>query len=51
MESEFLMKACLLGIPIKHVEIPTIYNDSESSMNYFPDLMKFIALWFRSFFW
>jgi hypothetical protein len=51
MESEFLIKASLLGVPIRHIEIPTIYNDSVSSMNYFPDLMKFISLWFRSFLW
>lgn len=51
MESEFLIKASLLGVPIKHIEIPTIYNDSESSMNYFPDLIKFISLWFKSFLW
>ena len=49
--SEFLIKASLLGVSIKHVEIPTIYNDSESSMNYFPDLIKFISLWFKSFLW
>lgn len=51
MESEFLIKSCILGTPINHIEIPTIYNDSESSMNYIPDMMKFIALWFRSFIW
>ena len=51
MESEFLIKASILGVPINHVEIPTIYNESKSSMNYVPDLMKFISLWIKSFLW
>ena len=51
MESEFLIKASLLGVPINHIEIPTIYNESKSSMNYIPDLIKFISLWLKSFFW
>ncbi len=51
MESEFLIKACILGITINHIEIPTIYNESKSSMNYVPDLMKFIILWIKSFLW
>ena len=51
MESEFLIKACILGITINHIEIPTIYNESKSSMNYVPDLMKFISLWIKSFLW
>ena len=51
MESEFLIKASILGVPINHIEIPTIYNESKSSMNYVPDLMKFISLWIKSFLW
>jgi len=51
MESEFLIKASILGVPINHIEIPTIYNESKSSMNYIPDLIKFISLWLKSFLW
>ena len=51
MESEFLIKSTILGVPINHIEIPTIYNESKSSMNYVPDLMKFISLWIKSFLW
>ncbi len=51
MESEFLIKASILGVPINHIEIPTIYNESKSSMNSISDLIKFISLWLKSFLW
>lgn len=51
MESEFLIKACIMGVTINHIEIPTIYNESKSSMNYVPDFLKFISLWLKSFLW
>lgn len=50
-ESEFLIKAALAGYGIKHVEIPTIYNAEPSAMNNISDTLKFISMWFRSFFW
>ncbi len=50
-ESEFLIKAVLAGYRIQHVEIPTIYNAEPSAMNNITDTLKFVSMWFRSYFW
>ncbi|MFQ5454047.1 MAG: glycosyltransferase family 2 protein [Fidelibacterota bacterium] len=50
-ESEFLIKSSLIGWKINHIKIPTIYQDQPSAMNHFSDTIKFIKLWFKSFFW
>jgi glycosyltransferase involved in cell wall biosynthesis len=50
-ESEFLIKAALAGYRIHHVEIPTIYDAEPSAMNNITDTLKFVSMWFRSFFW
>ena len=50
-ESEFLIKAVLNGYEIKHVIIPTIYNNEKSAMRNVPDTFKFIRMYLKSFFW
>jgi len=50
-ESELLLKAALSGYRIVHREIPVIYDDEPSQMNNVTDTLKFMILWFRSFFW
>ena len=50
-ESEILIKILLNGGRVAHVNIPTIYNDSNSHINKFDDTVKFISLFFRSLFW
>jgi glycosyltransferase involved in cell wall biosynthesis len=50
-ESELLIKSALLRYRIVHVEIPTIYPDSISYMRPVKDTIKFVLLWFRSYFW
>ncbi len=50
-ESEFLLKAVLSGKRVVHREIPVVYNDEPSQMNNVSDTLKFMLLWFRSFFW
>ncbi len=51
LESEILIRGCLLGYRITHIEIPTIYNREPSGMHPLRDTLKFIYLWFRSFLW
>ena len=50
-ESEFLIKAGLLGYDINHISIPTIYGGENSAMRNISDTLKFIAMYFKSFFW
>ena len=50
-ESELLLKAALSGYRIVHREIPVVYDDQPSQMNNVSDTIKFMILWFRSFFW
>jgi len=50
-ESEILIKAILSGHGVSHVEIPTIYGTEKSSMRNIRDTAKFVAMYFRSFFW
>ena len=50
-ESEILIKAILRGYGVSHVEIPTIYGTEKSSMRNIRDTVKFVAMYFRSFFW
>tara|TARA_B100000315_G_scaffold259407_1_gene315354 strand:- start:13235 stop:13900 length:666 start_codon:yes stop_codon:yes gene_type:complete len=50
-ESEFLIKAGLLGYEINHISIPTIYGVENSAMRNISDTLKFIAMYFKSFFW
>lgn len=50
-ESEFLIKAGLLGVQINHIPIPTIYDRQPSAIHPFRDTFRFTLLWLRSFFW
>jgi len=50
-ESEILMRAALKGYRIVHREIPVIYDDEPTQMNNITDTLRFMKLWFRSFFW
>jgi len=51
LESEMLIRGCLLGYRVTHIKIPTIYNEEPSGMDPLRDTFKFIFLWFRSFLW
>ena len=44
LESEILLKCIDTNTPIKHIDIPTIYNDSKSSIKNISDTFKFIKL-------
>jgi len=50
-ESEFLIKLLLAGTRHTEVAIPTIYNNAGSSIHNVRDTLKFISLFFRSYFW
>ena len=50
-ESEILMRAELKGYRIVHREIPVVYDDEPTQMNNITDTLRFMKLWFRSFFW
>jgi glycosyltransferase involved in cell wall biosynthesis len=50
-ESEILIKSLIRGYGVSHVEIPTIYGTEKSSMRNIRDTLKFITMYFRSFFW
>jgi len=50
-ESEILMRAALKGYRIVHREIPVVYDAEPTQMNNVTDTLKFMNLWFRSFFW
>ena len=50
-ESEFLIKASIVGWKINHISIPTIYNGEPSAMRIVGDTVKFIKMWFMSFLW
>jgi len=50
-ESEFLIKASLVGWKLDHIKIPTIYNNEPSAMSNVSDTIKFIKMWFMSFLW
>ena len=41
-ETEILLKKINKKSKVKHIDIPTIYNNSSSSMNYINDTFKFI---------
>ena len=43
-ESEILLKCINKDISIKHIDIPTIYNNSKSSIKNISDTFKFIKL-------
>ena len=43
-ESEILLKCINKNSSIEHINIPTIYNDSKSSIKSMPDTLKFIKL-------
>lgn len=51
LESEILVKACLAGMRLEHIRIPTIYTGSRSAIHPLKDTLRFIELWFRSFLW
>lgn len=50
-ESEILLRMLMNGAMIDHVKIPAIYDGEKSSINKVEDTLKFIQLFFRSFFW
>ena len=50
-ESEFLIRALDNNIKFKEIEISTIYSSEKSSINSVFDTLKFIKLFFHSFFW
>ena len=50
-ESEFLIKYLLKNKMVAEVEVPTIYNKENSSINPIVDTLKFIKLYFNSFLW
>lgn len=50
-ESELLIKGCLSGFRVKHIPIPTIYNEEDSAINPLRDTLMFTTVWLRSFFW
>ncbi len=50
-ESEVLMKLALTGVTIRHVRIPTIYEEETSAIHPIRDTWQFVLLWFRSYFW
>ena len=50
-ESEFLLKIVPTGATFKEIPIPTIYNESRSSIKNLKDTFKFIILVLRSYFW
>lgn len=50
-ESEMLIRAALRGYRIVHRPIPAVYGDEPTQMNNSKDTLRFIKLWFRSFFW
>lgn len=50
-EAEILYKASLHGFKIGFVPISTIYNQAGSSIRRGIDTLRFICLFFRSFFW
>ena len=50
-ESEFLLKACLIGFKIGFIPISTIYNDKGSSIRHISDTFRFAQLYLRSLFW
>ena len=47
LESEILLKCINRSSKIKHIDIPTIYNDSHSSIKNFSDTFKFVLLIWR----
>ncbi|MBN2279159.1 MAG: glycosyltransferase family 2 protein [Candidatus Marinimicrobia bacterium] len=51
LESEILIRCLLAEKKVKEVPIPTKYSNEKSSINYIPDTLKFIKLYFHSFFW
>lgn len=50
-ESEFLLKIVHAGATFEEIPIPTIYNESRSSIKNLKDTFKFIILVLRSYFW
>ena len=50
-ESEFLIKMVCAGKSYQEVSIPTIYNTSGSSINNVMDTIRFIKIFFLSYFW
>jgi len=50
-ESEFLIKASIIGWKIKHLNIPTIYGNQISAMNHVTDTVIFMKMWFQSYLW
>ena len=51
-ESEFLLKAIYSGKTYHEIQIPTIYNSTgSSSINNILDTVRFIKLFFSSYFW
>ncbi len=51
LESEMLIRAGLLGYRVVHHPIPAIYGEEPTQMNNVGDTLRFVKLWFRSFFW
>jgi len=49
-ESEFIIRCAEKNIPIKFVDIPTIYNSHHSSINHVGDTIRFIKLVIREIF-
>lgn len=50
-ESEVLIKALLQGYDYYEIPVPTVYNDSPSSIDNFWDTFRFVALIIRSYMW
>ena len=44
LESEILLKCINKNTPIEHINIPTTYNDSKSSIKNMSDTLKFVKL-------
>lgn len=51
LESEIILKAGLSGCRFRAVPIETIYQNSSSSIHLMKDTLRFIKLYFRSYFW
>ncbi|MDD5765676.1 MAG: glycosyltransferase family 2 protein [Candidatus Marinimicrobia bacterium] len=50
-ESEFLIRALTSGVSFVEIEIPTIYNNSHSSIRNIRDTGRFILLILKSYIW
>ena len=50
LESEMILQAAKNGIKIDHINIPTIYNGENSSINNWKDTLRFLRLIIRGLF-